>query len=448
MNFVCRECGENYLKWEGRCRACGTWGSLAEFREATSDDKKKLKKDKLKLTVPSPSMGENLELERFFSDHQELNSLFGGGLPKAAIYLLAGEPGVGKSTFLLYLANQLKIPCLYITGEESLDQIRLRMKRLTLTLPSLDLLHETDVRDLEKYFNDSKYKIIFIDSIQTVYDSSSPHSAGSIASLKNTTQILVSWAKQSGISVILTGHINKAGDIAGPKVLEHLVDGTFLMESETIRGSLSNLRVFRPVKNRFGPTDTGAIFLMTETGLQNVDRSLVDQKAILEKRIGSVLYPHFIGRRLYFSEIEALCVSTSLLNPKRSAEGISINRLSRLMAIIEKYTGLAFSTFDVYIHVSGGIRNEEVHMDLALIAALYSSLRSIPVSQNKIFLGEVGLGSQIHVLNDLEKREKEIQQHGQFQLIANGSPVSGHSVKSMSDLIGYFQLEKIASKKE
>ncbi len=419
--YVCDACGLESSKWEGRCRSCGEWNSLREFREAAIGPGKKTKIAKSPAGAFWIQAGEVPadESERLKTGIPELDHLLGGGLSRGSVTLLSGEPGIGKSTLLLHLAGKIREKILYIAGEETLSQIKNRIQRLGISDQYLLLSRETNVDELDIAFDTLEANIIFVDSVQNLWDPALSQGAGGMAQLRTSTARLVEAAKRLKKTVLATGHINKLGEVAGPKVIEHLVDATLLMDREEGLGEIQDLRVIRPLKNRFGPTDTAGVFLMNEKGLLPYERSGIPSES--GEHVGSVLYPHFIGKRLFFSEIEALVVKSDTNIPRRSAEGLGLSRLLRLAAILEKYAGCELGGFDLYVNVSGGIRNEDIHMDLAILAAIYSSLRLIPLPRHSLFLGEVGLSGRIKAIRDPETRSREIKSAGPYQIFGLGS---------------------------
>ncbi|MBL8993490.1 MAG: hypothetical protein JNM63_09135, partial [Spirochaetia bacterium] len=300
------------------------------------------------------------------------------------------------------------------------------------------------VEELDALFEETEAKIIFVDSIQNLWDPSISNSPGGMAQLRTSTARLVEAAKREGKTVVATGHINKTGEVAGPKLIEHLVDATLLMDREEGLGEIQDLRVIRPLKNRFGPTDTAGVFLMNEKGLVPYERSEKFPETSASHP-GSSLYPHFIGKRLFFSEIEALAVRSESSIPRRSSEGIGLNRLLRLAAILQKYAGVDLGGVDLYVNVSGGIRSEDVHMDLAILAAIYSSLRLIPLPRPWLFLGEVGLSGRIKAIRDAETRAREISAIGPYEIVGLGQKRNLADIPALVALLQSIHTSKTAA---
>jgi len=358
------------------------------------------------------------------------------------VYLISGEPGVGKSTLLLTMAYQLQQKILYISGEETPAQLKKRMHRTATSCKNLFFSTETDTDRICKHLAREKYNLVFIDSIQTIYTSSLDNIPGSVPQIKSAAAMLINVCKNNSITLILTGHINKTGEIAGPKLLEHLVDGTFLMYSEKSPGSILDLRIIKPLKNRFGSIAGSGLFIMTGSGLKQAGKDIIkkniEEKLNNPKLPGTVYYPHFIGNRILFNEIEALVVPTDMNYPRRSSEGISLSRLNRMIAVLEKYSGIELKKHDVYINVSGGIKNNDIYMDIALMAAIYSSYQEIKIPVRQLFLGEAGLNGKIKPVQDSSQRLKEIKQFGDFSVCGN-IPDNSAAVKitNTAGLIAY-----------
>lgn len=447
--FVCSECGGEFIKWEGKCSFCGSWGTIKEMRLPKTVKKKSPFIKKKSVPVPIKSVLEKQE-EKLKTGSKEIDQLFGNGITKGAAYLLSGEPGVGKSTFLLYLASVLKDNVLYISGEETASQIAGRARRTGLLSENLYITNTSTTSEAiaflenEKTENGKPFKTLFVDSIQTIENPDFPNPPGSIVQVRAAASTLISLCKEKNMTLFLTGHINKAGDIAGPKVLEHLVDTAILMYSQKTPDSLRDLRIFKPLKNRFGATDRGAIFIMEEKGLREIDKQeLKPEINGLEHITGSCLFPHFVGKRLLFSEIEALTVDSELKFPRRSAEGIAPGRLMRIVAIMEKYAGIDLSQSDIYLNVSGGIRNNDITMDLSIASAIYSSFRELPLPRKVLFLGEAGLDNRIKTPKDIQFRISEIREYGNFEIAANTAlstkeaGIQLHKIPAFTDLIAF-----------
>lgn len=363
----------------------------------------------------------------------------GGGITQGAAYLIAGEPGIGKSTFLLLLAASLKDRVLYISGEETAAQIQKRAMRTNTARENIFIVNSSNINEICSLIteNDEKpFSYVFIDSIQMLYDPLHESPAGSPVQVRITAQILLHLCKEKNITLLLTGHITKSGDVAGPKVLEHMVDGTIFMHKQASIGGLHDLRVFKPVKNRFGSTEVTGIFIMTGQGLTVCTDEVLSPDLTTMCKAGTCLYPHFIGRRLFFGEIESLTVKTEINFPRRSAEGISSGRLARLLAILERYAGINLTDKDVYVQISGGLRSDDITCDASLIAAVYSSLKDITIPRNVLFLGEIGLSGEIKRLDDAGVRLKEISRFGNFSTAAHSdNPAVQWNISGITELI-------------
>ena len=433
--FVCNYCGQEYAKFQGKCDNCQQWNTLSILQVSK---KQKSRKKNFSTTaaeiIHSQDIKEN-QLEHFsIPIHlKELQNIFPTGFIRGASYLLSGEPGIGKSTLLLLLATAIEGKILYISGEETISQIKKRMQRLGNETSSINLentkqalklvkkkglfknlylTNNVDVDLLSKEISLGNYDLIFVDSIQTLYSNEVEHFIGTLNQMKVACQQLIQVCKNKNVVLFLIGHINKSGDIAGPKVLEHLVDATILMYLEKKIINDFDIRVLKPLKNRFATVETSALFQMTAQGLSPLSKEiLANYHADLAQHnhhnpIGTCYFPHFIGRKLIFSEVEALVVNTELSIPRRITEGIQQNRLHRILAIMEKYCGLSFKNLDIYINVSGGMRGDDITMDLSLVACIYSSLKRIQIPKKCLFVGELGLSGKIKSSQTLIDKKK------------------------------------------
>ena len=416
--FECAECGAESSKWFGRCKVCGAWNSAVEVeKEAEKAEKSvgvKRVAPKYENTVVKFSDYEISDTHREKTGIGELDRVLGGGLVSGSVVLLAGEPGIGKSTLLLQICKTLASgnkKVLYVSGEESRDQIKLRAKRLSGvdSAESLYLLTETNVNDIIKCADELKPDIMIVDSIQTVYSEGIASAPGSIAQVRECALSFISKAKNEGVSTILVGHVNKEGSIAGPKVLEHMVDAVLYFEGEKIR----SYRMIRAIKNRYGSTNEIGLFEMTDSGLEEVPNP--SEMLLSDRRdgvSGSCAVCLMEGTRPVIAEIQALVTATSFPSPRRTANCIDYNRACLLIAVLEKRQGFKFFTNDVYLNAVGGIRVDEPAADLALIMALVSGLRDIPVESGLIAVGEVGLAGEVRAVTEIEKRISEAARLG------------------------------------
>ncbi|MDP4038359.1 MAG: DNA repair protein RadA [bacterium] len=404
--FVCQSCDTIFSKWNGRCSACSQWDSLVEITTEQN-----LPGMKVKLIKPQKiSDLKSTNLEHLSTGLREADNVLGGGIVIGSLCLLAGDPGVGKSTLVLQIASQIakNHSVLYISGEESAMQIKMRAERLTNTKADFDLAPTTDADQAIGLILSGNYKLIVIDSIQTMSSSTLNSAAGTISQITNNTNMILRAAKISNTAVIIIGHVTKEGNLAGPKALEHLVDVVLYLEGEKNNG----FKILRGVKNRFGSTDEVGIFEMTDRGLievSNPSRDLLDER---QKLPGSVVFAAVEGSRVLLTEAQAL-VSTSVFGyPKRTAVGVDLNRLNMLCAVASKRGGLNLSNQDVYVNIVGGLKIIEPAIDLAIILAIASSFKNISVEDKLVVFGEVGLSGEIRSVSMGDKRLNEAKKLG------------------------------------
>lgn len=414
--FVCSSCGSVSSKWLGRCPDCSSWNTFVE--EVTEKSSSNQTSSRYSPTAKPIGLGsiEGLETTRFETGIGEFDQVLGGGLVKGSVVLIGGEPGIGKSTVMLQVAGILsdkQQKVLYVSGEESPAQIRLRADRLGVVPDKLQLLATTALEDVLYAAGNEKYDYIILDSIQTVNSSELQSTGGTVGQVRYVTYKLVELAKSTGVTVFIVGQVTKDGAIAGPKVLEHLVDTVLYFEGDYSRG----VRILRSVKNRFGSTDEVGIFEMSSKGLLEAGNKLfVDLDANLAA--GKVLCPILEGSRPFLVEIQALAAPTFFQFPKRNATGFDINRLTMLIAILEKRGGINLSGADVYLNVAGGLRVNEPAADLAVCAALVSSFHDKPVPFDRVFAGEVGLTGEVRPVPNIQGRINEAARFGMKSFIA------------------------------
>jgi DNA repair protein RadA/Sms len=407
--FVCQECGYIALRWLGRCPECGVWNSLEEEVEQSlprSVQKRALTRPQLLSEI------ENQAVARLDLGSRELNRVLGGGLVLGSIVLLAGDPGIGKSTLLLQVADYVARQgntVLYISGEESVEQIKMRASRLGLEAARLYLWSETDLGLIEQEIGKIKPALIIIDSIQTVFCAELTSTMGSISQIKVATSRLGALAKEFNVPLLIVGHVTKEGGIAGPRVLEHMVDTVLYFEGERQH----QYRILRSIKNRFGSTFELGVWEMRNSGLQEI---LNPSQAFLAERPqaspGSVVAASIEGTRPLLVEIQALVSQSVFGHPRRVATGVDYNRVNLLMAVLEKRVGLNLSQQDAYVNVVGGIKVQEPALDLAIAIALASSLKNRPTLPHLVLMGEVGLTGEIRSISFLEKRLREAEKLG------------------------------------
>ena len=406
--FECIECGYKSAKWMGKCPACGSWESFVEVSKekttALNSPSKVLRFEEIKED----------EITRFSSNDKELDLVLGGGIVPGSLVLIGGSPGVGKSTLMLKLAGNLDKKVLYVAGEESPGQIKIRAQRLGINNKNLFIMPEIVVENIIQEIKNG-YDLVIIDSIQTIYSQNITSAPGSVSQVREATFEFMRVAKEMKIPVFIIGHITKEGSIAGPRVLEHMVDTVLYFEGDASR----ELRILRAFKNRFGSTSEIGIFEMTQNGLESAkNRSFFSKKAIA----GSAITVLLEGTRPIVLEVQALvCESYSI--PKRSATGFDLSRLNMILALLEKKLNLPFNQYDVFVNVTGGIKINETAADLAIIAAIVSSFRNRPISKESVFIGEVSLVGDIREVPGIDIRLKEAANLGFKKAIVANKPV-------------------------
>lgn len=415
--FVCSECDYQSPKWLGRCPSCGKWNT---FEEETYTPAPKSSKNPRASTLSdgsSPVLFDEMEVPDYIRSStgiKELDRVLGSGIVSGSVILLAGEPGIGKSTLLMQICSKIPSKILYVSGEESKGQLKLRGERLGINGSNTYFLTETDVDIILEHTDKLMPDVMIIDSIQTMFDRNSTSIPGSINQIKECSVKFISKAKSKGISIILVGHVNKEGIIAGPKILEHMVDAVLYFEGERMQ----SYRIIRAIKNRFGSTNEIGVFEMTDKGLievPNPSEMLLSGRPIGVS--GSCAVCVMEGTRPIIAEIQSLVTPTTFPAPRRTSNGFDYNRLCLLLAVLEKRLGLKFSSCDIYINVVGGLHLDEPAIDLAASLALISSIRDIPVPQNVLAMGEVGLAGECRSISDIQKRINESWRLG-FDTIA------------------------------
>ena len=423
--FVCDSCGNEAVKWEGRCPTCGGWNTLAEFRQANGGQRRSLTTSPQAVAVQLADVSTD-DFPRMTTSSDEFNRVLGGGIVPGSIILVAGDPGIGKSTILLRLAGDVANAgnrVLYVSGEESASQIRLRADRLGVDGKDLYVLPATDVDDVLSQLDSEPFGLAVVDSIQTLYDREVSSEPGSVTQIRECARKLLDWAKARNVPVILTGHVTKGGDIAGPRVLEHMVDVVLYMEGDPV----SSWRLLRSVKNRFGSTNEVGVFEMTGNGLQDVldpSRSLLAERA--DGAIGSAVTPILEGSRTLLVEVQALTNPSVLPNPRRVATGIDHNRLLLVCAVLNRRAGIPLSNQDVIVNVTGGLKISEPAADLAVALAIASSFRNEPVDPGLAAVGELGLTGEVRLIPQLERRLQEASRLG-FQRCLHAGEALGQN---------------------
>lgn len=415
--FVCSNCGNEYNKWQGQCSACGEWNSIKEVSGRLTNVSNKNSSNFL-----ARSGGGKIEVvnlgkldvktikvtNTFSSTISEFDRVLGKGIVQGSVVLFSGEPGIGKSTLLTQLIG--KIGGLYVAGEESAEQIQLRVKRLKLNEDNFDILGTNSIEEIEDFLDrtNNLYKIAIVDSIQVMGCQNVTGAAGSVSQIRESTFRLVQLAKKKGIAIFIVGHVTKEGDIAGPKLLEHMVDTVLYFEGD----KSSELRVLRTTKNRFGPTDEVGVFKMEEGGLREIKSEEINLIDSEESKVGAAVTVVMEGTRPMLLEIQALVVESFAPMPKRVFSGVDYNRGQLITAIAQKSLGMPLYKYDVYISVTGGIRIEETAADLAVLAAMWSSYKEKPLPLKSIYVGEVSLLGEVKKVKFLDKRKKEAEALG------------------------------------
>lgn len=412
--YVCSECGYETAKWLGKCPSCGEWNTLNEEIRETAKAGTVKPERRMSSSYSKPMTINEISTDdeqRYFTGSKELDRVLGGGIVKGSLVLLGGDPGIGKSTILLqicnYLGRMLKI--LYISGEESRRQIKLRAMRLDVNSDNLYILTETDVEVAAEYIRSEKPDLVMIDSIQTMNFTELSSSPGSVTQVRECTNILMRTAKTLDIPVIIVGHVNKDGAIAGPKVLEHIVDAVLYFEGD----KQMSYRILRAVKNRYGSTNEIGVFSMGDKGLSEVENPSLMLLSGRPKNVsGTCVACVMEGSRPILAEIQGLATTTGFGNPRRMSTGFDYNRMSLLLAVLEKRAGFYFSNLDTYINVVGGLRLDEPAADLAVSMALVSSLKDIVIPDDFLAFGEIGLAGEIRSVSHAEERVKEAARLG------------------------------------
>ena len=410
--FFCTECGNETPKWQGRCPSCGAWNTLQEHIERASSSKtvKSVGSGVARQakTISQVDSGDEI---RFSTGMGELDRVLGGGAVEGSLVLVGGAPGIGKSTLLLQICEALcaQRSVLYVSGEESERQLKLRAQRLGVFPENLYILAENHLSNILQSAEELKPDILIVDSIQTLYSDDNESSPGSVSQVKDCTMSLMQFSKSNGITVFVVGHINKDGNIAGPKVLEHMVDCVLYFEGDPN----TSYRLLRAAKNRFGSTNEIGVFEMLDSGLKEVpnpSQMLLDGRP--EGASGTCVACVMEGSRPILAEVQALVSKTSFNVPRRTSDGFDFNRAVLLMAVAEKRAGLKLSLFDVYMNVIGGLRLDEPAADLPIILAVASSYRDIPIADRLVAIGEVGLTGEIRSVSQMNQRLQEVARLG------------------------------------
>lgn len=410
--FFCQNCGYESAKWQGQCPACHEWNTFTEEPVAKITGSAAVKKAAAEIRPVRLSEIQTDESQRISSGMEELDRVLGGGIVAGSLMLVGGDPGIGKSTLLLQVCHNLTgtgHKVLYVSGEESVQQIKLRAKRIEDFKDDLMLLCETNLELVRSVIEKIRPEIVVIDSIQTMYHEAVSAAPGSVSQVREATNVLMQIAKGMGISIFLVGHVTKEGVVAGPRVLEHMVDTVLYFEGDRY----ASYRILRGVKNRFGSTNEIGVFEMRQSGLREVTNPseyMLDGKP--ENASGSIVACSMEGSRPILIEIQALVCHTNLPMPRRTTAGTDFNRVNLLLAVLEKRAGMQMSACDVYVNIAGGIRMTEPAIDLGLILALVSSYKDIAIDEKTIAFGEVGLSGEIRSVNMAQQRVQEAKKLG------------------------------------
>lgn len=430
--YVCQECGYENAKWLGKCPECQKWNTFEEEIQDKKEKKEIFILDKSSSYPLKINLIKSEEQERFSTDIIELDRVLGGGLVNGSLVLVGGDPGIGKSTLLIQVSSNVSNKgrtVLYISGEESAYQIKMRAKRLGINSENLYIFAENNLSIIEKHLENLNPQLIILDSIQTVYSPDITSAPGSVSQIKEGTSRFMKISKKMGITTFIVGHVTKEGSLAGPKLLEHMVDTVLYFEGERY----NTYRMIRAVKNRFGSTNELGVFEMNEGGLcelENPSKILIAEKP--KGVSGSVIISTVEGTRPMLLELQALVAPTNFGIAKRTATGVDYNRVGLLMAVLEKRVGMQIQNQDVYINVVGGIKISEPSIDLGILIAIASSFRNIEVDEKTVVIGEVGLTGEVRSVSFIDKRVAECRKLGFTKLII---PKSNYDmVKDIKDI--------------
>lgn len=436
--FVCQECGHESPRWVGKCPGCGGWNTMVEEVVAPAPALRPGISPGLS-TGEKPVRIADVEAEdapRFPTGSGELDRVLGGGIVPGSFVLVGGDPGIGKSTILLQLAARVAEQygtVLYVSGEESARQLRLRADRLATLSPRLYVLSETNMDMIEQQASALAPSLLIVDSIQTVFKPDLPSAPGSVTQVRECAAQLLRLSKGKGVAVFIVGHVTKEGSLAGPRVLEHIVDTVLYFEGERH----ANFRVLRAVKNRFGSTNEIGLFEMRDVGLIEVPNA---SELFLSERpldvAGSVVVPSMEGTRPMLVEVQALVSASTFVSPRRTANGIDQNRVQLLIAVLEKRVGLLLGNHDAYVKVAGGVRIDEPAVDLGLAVALASSFRDQPPDPRTVVIGEVGLAGEVRAVSRVEQRLREAEKMGFRRAVLPQANLKNLAVKTSLDLVG------------
>ncbi|CAM3092430.1 DNA repair protein RadA [Streptobacillus ratti] len=407
VRYVCTECGNTTLKWIGKCPSCESWGTIEEELELNISKIKSSKNIDL-TTINEVKFEKEFRIKTKFS---EFDRVLGGGLTQGEVVLITGNPGIGKSTFLLQLSNEYaeNNKVLYVSGEESTKQIKERAMRIGVNSKSIFLLSETNLENIEVAINNSKPKVVIIDSIQTIYSETVSSVPGSVSQIRDCSLKLIDIAKTNDISFYIVGHVTKDGKLAGPKLLEHMVDAVLSFEGD----ENNYYRIIRSIKNRYGSTNEISIFDMKEDGIEeikNPSEFFISERD--EKNVGSIITTSIEGSRVILFEIQTLALPLKFGLPKRIIEGYDRNRIEILLAVLSKTLSIDLGNNDIYLNIPGGIQLKDQAADLAIVLSFISTIKNLQISQKIAAIGEIGLRGEIRKISFIKKRIKELEKLG------------------------------------
>lgn len=438
IKYVCQACGYESAKWLGKCPNCGAWNQMEEEKELAVSEKHQPRVNFSGQTAEAVSI-QNIKVEdipRIATDMEEVNHVLGGGIVPGSMILIGGDPGIGKSTLLLQVSAQINnknIPVLYVSGEESASQIKLRAERLGVKGADFYIYPETDIDAIAQTIERLKPELVIIDSIQTMVKADNDSTAGSVSQVRESTQALMRIAKTNNISIFIVGHVTKEGNIAGPRMLEHMVDTVLYFEGDRHH----TFRILRAVKNRFGSTNEIGVFEMAQGGLREVSNP---SEMFLEERLsgasGSAVVASMEGTRPILAEIQCLITPTAFGNARRTSSGLDYNRVSLILAVLEKRAGLLLQNQDAYFKSTGGVRLDEPAIDLAIAVSVASSYYDTETAATDCFIGEIGLTGEIRRVNRVEQRVYEAEKLGFKRVYVPKNSLSGWDHPKGIELIG------------
>ena len=408
--FVCNNCGYESVKWLGRCPACSEWSSFVE-EVVIKTKSKSISIEDRNISLKKIKEIEDTEIKRIKTGFNELDMVFGGGIVKGSLILVGGEPGIGKSTLILQLCDKIQTDgkIIYISGEESAEQVKLRAERLKIDNDNLYFMGETNIEIIQNIVENNEPKLVIIDSVQTMYSEEITSAAGSVSQVRDITSKIMRMCKEKNVTTVLIGHVTKDGNIAGPRVLEHMVDVVLYLEGERY----FSYRILRGVKNRFGSTNEIGMFEMKNEGMVEISNpSSVFITEREEHTTGTVVIVTMEGTRPLLLELQVLVTKTVYPVPKRTANGVDYNKLNLLIAVLEKKLNIPLGMQDVYLNIIGGIKANEPAIDLGIVLAAVSSYKNIEIDEKLAVIGEVGLTGEVRSVNMIEKRLREMEKLG------------------------------------